>query len=66
MVELLITVCLLSEPAQCKSVSLVFADISPMQCLMGAQPEMAKWVSTHPEHSIKSWKCQTVFANRDA
>lgn len=66
MIELLITVCLLSDPAQCKNVSLVFADVSPMQCLMGAQPEMAKWVLRHPEHKVESWKCQSLGWKQDA
>ena len=31
-----------------------------MACMMGAQPELAKWVASHPNHTIQSWKCRTV------
>ncbi|PCJ08020.1 MAG: hypothetical protein COB16_08430 [Rhodobacteraceae bacterium] len=66
MIELLLTVCLLSEPKQCKDISLLYANTSSAQCLVSAQPEMARWALSHPEQNIQSWKCQTVFANRDA
>lgn len=67
MTELLLVVCLLAEPAQCRERSLVFTgDTSPMECMMDAQTELAKWASTHPKLSIQSWKCQTVFSDRDA
>lgn len=60
MIELLVSVCLIAEPEKCKDVSLVFdADsVTPMQCLMGAQPEIAKWVDLHPKWVAKRWTCQ--------
>ncbi|MGB3243545.1 MAG: hypothetical protein WBB25_03350 [Sulfitobacter sp.] len=67
MIELLFVVCLASDPNQCRQRSLVFTDVSPTQCLMGAQPELANWIATHPNQQIKSWKCRTVsFVERDA
>lgn len=67
MIELLFIACLSTEPSQCQERSLLFTDVTPMQCLMGAQPELAKWVGMHPNQSIHSWRCQTVsFAERDA
>lgn len=67
MTELLLVVCLLSAPTQCRENSLVFTDeTSPMECMMDAQTELAKWASTHPKHRIQSWKCQTVSSDRDA
>lgn len=66
MIELLFVACLATAPDECRERSLVFTDISPMQCLMGAQPELAKWSATHPNLQIKSWRCRTVsFAERD-
>ena len=45
---------------------MVFTDISPAMCLMGAQPELARWVNSHPNQTIQSWKCRSVsFAERD-
>ena len=67
MIELLFVACLATAPDECRERSLVFTDISPMQCLMGAQPELAKWTNAHPNMTVKSWRCRTIsFAERDA
>lgn len=66
MIELLFVACLSTAPDECRERSLLFTDVSPMQCLMGAQPELAKWTASHPNQEIKSWRCRTVsFAERD-
>lgn len=67
MIELLFVACLATSPDNCSERSLVFTDVSPMQCLMGAQPELAKWANAHPNFEVKSFKCRTVsFAEREA
>jgi hypothetical protein len=67
MIELLFVACLAASPEDCRERSLVFSDITPMTCMMGAQPELAKWVNEHPDYTVRSWKCQQVsFAERDA
>jgi hypothetical protein len=60
MVELLVSVCLLSDPSRCKDVSLVFAEegMSHMQCMMGAQPHIARWIDNNPQWALKRWTCQ--------
>jgi hypothetical protein len=60
MIELLVSVCLISEPERCKDVSLVFDgdSVTPMQCMMGAQPEIARWMESHPKWQLKRWACQ--------
>ncbi len=60
MIELLFIACLANDPTQCRERSLLFTGVTPAQCLMGAQPELAKWVNTHPGDRIKSWRCRTV------
>ena len=60
MVELLFIACLSHAPSDCQERSLVFTDVTPYACMMGAQPELAKWVSTHPTWKISSWRCQNV------
>ena len=60
MIELLFVACLATSPQECRETSLVFTDVTPRACLMGAQPELAKWISTHPNYMIRSWRCQTV------
>lgn len=67
MIELLFVACLANAPEECSERALMFTDVSPMACLMGAQPELAKWTNTHPGYEIKSFRCKTVsFAERDA
>lgn len=63
MIELLFVSCFStaigSVPA-CQEHSLVFIDVTPMQCLMGAQPQLARWVDEHPGEHIRSWRCRSV------
>lgn len=60
MIELVIAVCSILHGASCKEVSLVFADVSLLQCQIGvgAQMEIAKWKSEHPEWSTHKYHCQ--------
>lgn len=67
MIELLFVACLSTAPDECRERSLVFTDVTPMACLMGAQPELAKWIASHPNQQIKNWRCRAVtFEERDA
>ena len=60
MIELVVSVCLISSPDQCKDVSLIYSaeSVSSLQCVMGAQPEIAKWKEAHPKWHVKRWTCQ--------
>jgi hypothetical protein len=60
MIELALIACLAAEPTKCKDVGLIFDSeaVTPMQCLMGAQPEIAKWVEAHPRWQVKRWSCR--------
>jgi len=67
MIELMFVACLATEPEACREQSLLFSDITPMTCMMGAQPELAKWSATNPGYEIKHWRCQTVnLSQQDA
>jgi hypothetical protein len=43
----------------CRDVSLSYApeSVTVMTCLMGAQPELAKWTNAHPGYQVKRWSC---------
>lgn len=45
MIELLIAACLVTDLRTCKNVSLIFAveGLTPVQCVMGSMPEVARW-----------------------
>ncbi|MGR3496136.1 hypothetical protein [Citreimonas sp.] len=70
MIELLFVTCMsgaISQGETCQERSLVFTDVTPMTCLMAAQPHLAEWVVTHPGHRIASWKCRPVqLSEREA
>jgi hypothetical protein len=59
MLELVVSVCLFADPAKCKDVRLNFAEenVTPMQCVMNGQIEIAKWVDVHPDWQVKKWGC---------
>jgi hypothetical protein len=60
MIELVVAVCMIDQPATCKDVHLSFEaqGVSTHQCLMQGQFEMAKWIGEHPDWSVHRWKCQ--------
>ncbi len=62
MIELYVTVCLITNPVTCKKVSLNFmADtVTPQQCMMYGQSEIAKWMKGHPNWRISKWSCGRV------
>ena len=58
MVDLVLTVCLLANPTNCRDEHLYFLSRgSLVQCMSLAPPEIAKWSAVHPRHKVKRWKC---------
>ena len=58
MIVLAFVACLNTSPDQCREVNLVFAEeITPMACVMQAQPILAEWATTHPKWRVGRWKC---------
>lgn len=64
MIELVVAVCMIDQPSQCKDVYLNFeaASATPQQCMMDGQMEMAKWVEEHPNYRIMKWRCGVAGA----
>ena len=60
MIELLFVTCLNVSPTECRERSMLFTDITPMTCMVGAQPQLAQWVNEHPNWRVSHWKCRTV------
>ncbi|EPX76103.1 hypothetical protein [Salipiger mucosus] len=60
MIELLFVTCLSAAPDQCRERSLIYTDITPMTCMMGAQPELAKWSQSNPKYEVRGWKCRAL------
>ena len=60
MIEVVIAVCLISEPNRCKDVSLPFMEqhVTPYACHLYGQSEIAKWLAAHPGWEPKRWTCR--------
>lgn len=58
MLELAFTLCLAANPAQCEDRSLLFVDVSIMQCVLGAQAALAPVVEASPRWRIESYRCR--------
>lgn len=61
MIELVMTVCIVAQPATCRDQRVLLdpdSGATPMQCMMSAQPTIAQWGSEHPNWFVQRWKCQ--------
>lgn len=60
MIEIIFSVCLAAQPQQCREERLSFfqASVTPRQCMMMGQIEVAKWMDGHPNYTLQKWKCQ--------
>ena len=60
MIQLILGVCLLSDPNVCKDVPLNISDtMTPMQCLLSSQTEAAKWKDEN-----KDWRVARITCGR--
>ena len=60
MLYIVLTACLLSSPEDCEERYIpVYADVSPMACMMGAQSQIAIWQQSHAELHVARWQCKT-------
>lgn len=62
MIELVVSVCLLGDPGTCKDVHLTFAEanMTPYQCMMQGQPQIAQWANGHPKWRVRKFHCARV------
>lgn len=59
MMTLVFLVCLASRPDVCEERRIpIYETVSPMACLMGAQPTLAAWRETHPGWRVGRWRCE--------
>jgi hypothetical protein len=60
MIQLLFVTCMAAAPAQCQDHRLILGDMSPAACLRAAQPELARWMESHPDLRIRRWRCSRL------
>lgn len=59
MVELVLTYCLLADPAACIERRPVLQDLlTPLSCMMLAQQVGARYAAEHPAHRLIGWRCE--------
>ena len=65
MIELIFSVCLITEPNKCKDIHQQIAEsnITPQQCVHHGQIEMSKWTETHPDWKVIKWGCERPSKN---
>jgi hypothetical protein len=58
MLAIILSVCLISNPAICRSERIpVGSNLSPGRCAMDAAPRIAKWSEEHPRWRVVRWRC---------
>ncbi len=64
MLTIVISACLIADPKSCKDYTLpVDGDMDTVQCALIAPPFLANWQETHPQWTVKRWKCQPTTMN---
>jgi hypothetical protein len=59
LIEIVLTVCALALPDQCEEQHIQFtANMSLNQCVMMAQPYIARWINEHPKWMAVRWRCE--------
>jgi hypothetical protein len=67
LVEIVMTVCALSQPNVCEDKHLQFnSEVSLNQCVMAAQPYIAQWIGDHPKWTVMRWRCEYPKAAKSA
>jgi hypothetical protein len=58
LVQLILTVCTLTQPASCEERHLsFFEEGSLVQCISRAPPAIAEWANSHPGRKVVKWRC---------
>ncbi len=64
LVALVLTVCSIGEPQDCKNQEFVFESHGSLsQCMYEATPWIAEWSSAHPQVKVTRWKCEVPGAS---
>lgn len=59
MIEIVVSLCMISKPATCKDVHLTYMAerVTPHQCMFRGQAEIAKYIAGHPKWRVMKWTC---------
>lgn len=63
MIEIVLSVCMLADPSRCKDVHLSYMaegqGVTPHQCMLYGQSEIARWSEGNPNWKLQKWSCGT-------
>jgi hypothetical protein len=66
-INLVLTVCSVMSPNSCEERNIIFAaDFSLKQCVMAAQPYIARWAGEHPNWTTVKYRCEYPHHNDKA
>lgn len=67
LVQLVLVYCLAAEPARCVEQRTLPAEPEAglAACLVAAQPEAARWLSTHPDYVLSRYRCEMGQRNQE-
>ena len=60
LIEILLSVCMIQDIGRCKDVKLSYMSedqITPHNCMINGQTEIAKWIEGNPNWQIMKWSC---------
>jgi len=57
-IELVMGLCLISNPGHCTEKRLQFSDMTLSQCNASSMVEVAKFIGEHPQYAIAKWHCE--------
>ena len=57
MLELILLVCLASDPTSCRDERPPIDLLMPMACMLQGQQIAAEWLEDHPKLVLKSYRC---------
>lgn len=57
--QLILQICMVAQLSTCKEEKIMVSveEITPMQCMITALQEIAKWSESHPKWKVESWIC---------
>lgn len=60
LIELVLTICAVTQPNNCEERYLQFAWQGTLaQCTMSAQPVIAQWAGEHPKWQVTRYRCDS-------
>jgi hypothetical protein len=59
MITIILSTCLVSDPAVCREQTIpLSSEIPALQCMKVAVPHVAQWSEEHPRWRVVRWRCR--------